>query len=74
MSGKCLSLIFKMLSVVFVITAYITVALKAGIVPTSDQAWGILMIGFFIAVVFGPVDLSLIIANIRGARDGKQNP
>lgn len=71
MSAKILSLVSKIVSVAFAVTAYIVVAVKSGQIPTGDQAWGILQIAFFIAVVFGPVDISMIIQNIRGKNETK---
>jgi hypothetical protein len=68
--GKKLSLMSKAFSLVFVVTAFFVYVLAIRKLPTSDEVWGIVQIGIFVACVFVPVDLSLITENIKGKKNG----
>ena len=62
LKGKQLSLEAKIFAGIFVIAAFILNSVFKWSLSMRD----ILMVGGFIALVFSPVDLSLIAKNIRG--------
>ena len=66
MHGKDLSLISKALALVFVVAGYAWACLKGGSLPSGEEAFGLIQVGAFIALSFAPVDISMIVKNIKG--------
>lgn len=66
--AKTLSNVSKTIASVFVLGVFITYVLIAKRLPSTDEAMGIVSVGIFIAGVFVPVDLSLIVKNIKGIK------
>lgn len=69
MKAKTLTLISKALSVVFVITAFIFCAVMSKEPPTTDAAVAIITVGAFVGGIFAPVDLSILVKNLKGNKD-----
>jgi hypothetical protein len=70
--ANTLSLISKIIALVFVIGIFIAYIIISKKMPTSDEVWGVIQIGIFCACVFVPVDLSMITKNIKGGNDGQK--
>lgn len=66
MKAKHLSFLSKAISVGYVLTASLVIPITAKRPLTGDEAWAIIQIGYFIFSLFLPVDISMIIRNIRG--------
>ena len=66
MHGKDLSLISKILALLFVIVSYGWASVVTGKLPTGEEAFGLIQVGAFIALSFAPVDISMIVKNIKG--------
>ena len=66
MHGKDLSLTSKGLALFFVIVSYGWAAIITGRLPTGEEAFGLIQVGAFIALSFAPVDISMIVKNIKG--------
>lgn len=62
-------MIGKVCSVIFVVAAYITTAVTSHKIPNADEVFGMVQISVFIAGAFLPVDISLIVQNIRGLKN-----
>jgi hypothetical protein len=59
----------KVCSVVFIVAAYIVAAITSRKIPSGDETFGMIQIGIFIASAFLPVDISLIVQNIKGLKN-----
>lgn len=68
--AKKLSLASKCLALLFIVASYIVSAVCAKKIPSADEVLGMIQVSLFIATVFVPVDLSLIVQNIKGVRNG----
>lgn len=68
MKAKYWSMIGKVCSVVFIVSAYITAAITSHKIPSGDEVFGMVQIGVFIAGAFLPIDISLIVQNIKGLK------
>lgn len=66
LKGKTLSHFLKMLSVFVVIVGYIIAVVKSGKLPNSDEVFGLVQLGLFIMTVSSPIDISMIINNLKG--------
>lgn len=69
MKAKQWSMVGKVCSVLFIVGAYITTAVTSQKIPSADEVFGQIQIAVFIAGAFLPVDISLIVQNIRGLKD-----
>jgi hypothetical protein len=69
MKAKDLSNLGKICSALFVIIAYITAAVTSKKIPSSDETFAMIQIGIFLAMSFLPVDISVIISNIKSMKD-----
>lgn len=69
MKAKHWSMIGKVSSVLFIVGAYIVTAVTSKKIPSADEVFGQIQIAVFIAGAFLPVDISLIVQNIRGLKD-----
>jgi hypothetical protein len=63
--AKDLSLISKSIALVFVVGMYVGALLVSKRLPSGEEAFGIIQIGCFIALSFAPVDISMVIKNLR---------
>jgi hypothetical protein len=72
MKAKTVSLIGKAASVLFLVAAYIVTAVTSQKIPNADEVFGQIQIAVFIASAFLPVDISLIVQNIKGLRNVSQ--
>lgn len=76
LKGKTLSLLAKILAIVFVVACFIVSVLTKIPIPMDDT----IKVAVFVALVFSPVDVSMWIQNFFGTRhcktipdDGKDN-
>ncbi|RJR31882.1 MAG: hypothetical protein C4574_00585 [Candidatus Latescibacterota bacterium] len=63
--GKPLTLVSKVLAILFVLACSIYYLIARGTI-TPGESTSIIQIGLFLAAIFSPVDLSLLIRNIKG--------
>lgn len=68
--GKTLSLLSKVLALAFVMVCFIVSVLTGVEIPVDDT----IKVAVFVALVFGPVDVSLWIQNFFGTRHCKTVP
>lgn len=68
MKAKQWSMVGKVSSVLFIVAAYIVAAITSQKIPSGDETFGMIQIGIFIASAFLPVDISLIVQNIKGLK------
>ena len=67
LKGKTISLISKIVGIVFILTVYIVYLIVNKQLPSSDETVGILLIGIGITNIISlPIDLSIIIRNLKG--------
>lgn len=70
LKGKTLSLLSKILAVVFVLVCFFVSVVTRIPIPIDDT----IKVAVFVALVFSPVDVSLWIQNFFGARHRKTIP
>jgi len=67
LKGKTISLISKITGIIFILTIYIVYLIVNKQLPSSDEVIGILLIGIGITNIISlPIDLSIIIKNLKG--------
>lgn len=66
--AKKLTLFSKLIAIVFVISSYIIISLVLKKPLTSDIVDGIIKIGFFIFMIFAPIDMSKLIEKFTGVK------
>lgn len=69
MKKRDLSVLCKILAMVFVVASYVIAVVFGKRLPTWDESMGIIAIGVFIAEVMITVDISMIVQNIKGLKD-----
>jgi len=68
MRAKQLSLWAKIVATGYVLGMNIGYLLLAKKLPSIDEEWAIIQAGLFFALVFSPIDISIIITNLLGTR------
>jgi len=68
MSGKQLSLWAKIAAAGYVLGMNVGFLVLSKALPSVDQEWAIIQAGLFFALVFSPIDISIIITNLLGTR------
>lgn len=66
MTAKNLSLASKIFAVAYAVGMHIGYLAVSKKLPTGDEMFGIIQISALIASLFAPVDISMIIRNLRG--------
>ncbi|MDE5899334.1 MAG: hypothetical protein K2H09_08755 [Treponemataceae bacterium] len=70
LKGKTLSLLSKVLALVFVIVCFVVSVVARIPIPIDDT----IKVAVFVALVFSPVDVSMWIQNFFGSRPRKTIP
>ena len=65
MGAKELSLISKVIGAIYVIAYNLVYVLNTRNLPTTDHQFSIIQVGLFLMLVFSPVDISILIKNIK---------
>ena len=64
--AKDISILSKIGALVFVVGMYISAVVVMKRLPTANETAGVMQVGIFMMLVFAPVDVSMIVKNIKG--------
>jgi hypothetical protein len=69
MKAKTLSILSKVLAFLFIVISYALAAYFGKRLPNADEAFAMVQVALVIGGLFAPIDVSLIVQNIKGIKD-----
>jgi hypothetical protein len=69
MKAKHISVLGKGISIIFLVSAYLITAITSKKIPSADEVFGQVQVALVIGGLFAPIDISMIVQNIKGIKD-----